>query len=47
VAGNDPELDIALKLWPHIQTFLRQESDEVAAFDETLKVLLQFGGVGT
>jgi flagellum-specific ATP synthase len=46
VAGNDPELDIALKLWPHIQTFLRQESEEVAAFDETLKVLLQFGGVG-
>lgn len=46
VAGNDPDLDIALKLWPHIQSFLRQESDQVAAFDETLKVLMQFSGVG-
>lgn len=46
VAGNDPDLDVALKLWPHIQSFLRQEADQVAAFDETLKVLNQFAGVG-
>lgn len=46
VAGNDPDLDLALKLWPQIQSFLRQESDQVAGFEETLKVLKQFGGVG-
>ncbi len=28
--GSDPDLDAALRLWPHIQTFLQQESHQVA-----------------
>ena len=30
MAGTDPDLDAALKLWPRIQTFLQQESHQVA-----------------
>ncbi len=42
--GNDQELDQALKAWPHIQTFLRQESDQVLSFEESLRNLISVTG---
>jgi len=43
--GNDQELDQALKAWPHIQTFLRQESDQVLSFEESLRNLISVTGI--
>jgi flagellum-specific ATP synthase len=40
MGGSDPDLDAALKLWPHIQTFLQQESHQVADLDGSVKALV-------
>jgi len=40
MGGSDPDLDAALKLWPHIQTFLQQESHQVADLDGSVKTLV-------
>jgi flagellum-specific ATP synthase len=45
--GNDAELDMAIRLWPHIQTLLRQESDQVLRLPETVQALLALTGGGT
>ncbi len=37
--GTDKELDRAIELMPHIETFLRQANDEVVAFSESVKQL--------
>ena len=37
--GTDKELDRAIELMPHIETFLRQGTDEVVAFSESVKEL--------
>jgi flagellum-specific ATP synthase len=37
--GSDPDLDAALRLWPHIQTFLQQESHQVADLEGSVKAL--------
>ena len=44
--GNDPDLDAAIKLWPHIQKLLRQEPAQVASLQETLQQLMQLTGSG-
>jgi len=41
IAGSDPELDEALKAWPKIQDFLRQESDMTIPLPQTLEILLR------
>jgi flagellum-specific ATP synthase len=41
IAGTDPELDEALKAWPKIQSFLRQESDVAIPLSKTLEALLK------
>lgn len=38
--GTDPELDMALKNWPAVLRFLRQDSEEVLGFDEAVTQLL-------
>mgnify|MGYP002655202566 FL=1 len=40
MAGNDPELDAALRLWPHIQTFLTQDSHQVAHMAGSIEALM-------
>ena len=37
--GTDPDLDAALRLWPHIQTFLQQESHQVADLEGSITAL--------
>jgi flagellum-specific ATP synthase len=37
--GSDPDLDAALRLWPHIQTFLQQESHQVADLEGSITAL--------
>jgi flagellum-specific ATP synthase len=37
--GSDPDLDAALRLWPHIQTFLQQESHQVADLEGRVTAL--------
>ena len=37
--GSDPDLDAALRLWPHIQTFLQQESHQVADLEGSVTAL--------
>ena len=39
MAGSDPDLDAALKLWPHIKTFLQQESHKVADLNGSIEAL--------
>jgi len=41
IAGTDPELDDALKAWPKIQDFLRQESEVAIPLLKTLEILLK------
>ena len=40
MAGTDPDLDAALKLWPRIQTFLQQESHQVADMAGSIGTLM-------
>ena len=40
MAGNDPDLDAALKLWPHIQAYLKQEAAQVTDLSKSLQGLL-------
>jgi flagellum-specific ATP synthase len=40
MAGNDPELDAALRLWPHIQTFLQQDAHLVTDLKGSVEALL-------
>ena len=42
--GNDPDLDAAIRLWPKIQTLLRQEADQVVHLAPTQREL--FGLIG-
>lgn len=42
--GNDPDLDLAIKLWPHIQKLLRQEPHQVASYQEAIQLLSQLSG---
>jgi flagellum-specific ATP synthase len=37
--GSDPDLDAALRLWPYIQTFLQQESHQVADLEGSVTAL--------
>jgi flagellum-specific ATP synthase len=37
--GSDSDLDAALRLWPHIQTFLQQESHQVADLEGSITAL--------
>ena len=39
VAGSNQDLDAALKIWPKIQSFLHQSSDESADFAKTIQLL--------
>jgi flagellum-specific ATP synthase len=39
MAGSDPDLDAALKLWPHIKTFLQQDSHMVADIQGSVEAL--------
>ena len=41
IAGTDAELDEALKAWPKIQNFLRQESEVAIPLSKTLEALLK------
>jgi flagellum-specific ATP synthase len=43
--GSDAELDLALRTWPRIETFLRQEVDEAVGLTQALEALK--GVVGT
>ena len=36
VKGSNPRIDEALRNWDRIRVFLRQQSDEKAAFDESI-----------
>ena len=38
-AGTNPKLDRAVARMPVIETFLRQSTDELNAFDETVELL--------
>jgi flagellum-specific ATP synthase len=39
MAGSDSDLDAALKLWPHIKTFLQQDSHMVADMQGSVEAL--------
>lgn len=45
VAGSNPDADRAISQWPRIQKFLRQAPEEQTAYEDTLKLLQQLGGV--
>jgi flagellum-specific ATP synthase len=40
MAGSDPDLDAALKLWPHIRSFLQQDSQLVADLSGSIEALM-------
>ena len=42
-SGNDPDLDVALKLLPALNAFLQQRAEEFSALDETRAQLLALG----
>lgn len=37
--GSDPELDMALRLWPRIESFLRQEVDDEVTLTQSVEAL--------
>ena len=39
VAGQDPDLDLAVQLWPSLIDHIRQNYDQKASFDESVKAL--------
>lgn len=43
-AGQDPELDLAIALWPKITAFIKQAAQEPASFEESQKALLELTG---
>jgi flagellar biosynthesis/type III secretory pathway ATPase len=44
VAGSNPEVDLALKVWPEIQTFLKQAPEEAAGYDTVVRGLRELAG---
>ncbi len=46
VAGQDPDLDLAVQLWPKLIEHIRQNYDEKASFDQSVQHLIRlFDGV--
>ncbi|MBF9046368.1 FliI/YscN family ATPase [Rhodobacterales bacterium LSUCC0031] len=43
-AGQDPELDHAVALWPKLTAFIKQAPNEPASFDESQKALIALMG---
>ena len=43
-AGQDPELDEAVALWPKLTAFIKQAPNEPASFDESQKALIALMG---
>ncbi len=41
VAGGDPELDMAVRMWPHIQRYLQQDADDSHSMQTSLAELLK------
>jgi len=39
VSGQDPDLDLAVQLWPHLIGHIKQNYDEKAPFDQSVKAL--------
>ena len=44
VQGQDPELDVAIKLWPDIVSLISQNASEKANFEESRQALINVGG---
>jgi flagellum-specific ATP synthase len=44
VPGGDPELDLAVKIWPAIQAFLQQDSEQVFDMQTSLSGLMKLTG---
>ena len=38
--GSDPDFDRAIRLWPQIQEFLRQDVTQVYSFENSVKALI-------
>lgn len=45
VPGGDPELDLAVRTWPAIQSFLQQDSEQVHDLQTSLAGLMKLTGV--
>ena len=43
-AGQDPELDLAVSLWPNLTAFIKQAPNESASFAESQKALIAIMG---
>lgn len=39
VAGSNPEVDLALKVWPEVQSFLKQAPEEAAGYEAVVRGL--------
>ena len=44
VQGQDPELDVAIKLWPDIVSLISQNASEKANFEESRQALINVVG---
>jgi flagellum-specific ATP synthase len=44
VPGGDPELDLAVKMWPQIKTYLQQDAEERFGMDNALAELMKIAG---
>lgn len=45
-AGQDPDLDLAVQLWPELMSLIRQPYDEKASFDDAVASLTGLFGQG-
>jgi flagellum-specific ATP synthase len=41
VAGGDPELDIAIKVWPQVQAYLQQDADDSLGMERSISELMK------
>jgi flagellum-specific ATP synthase len=45
-AGSDPDLDLALKMWPQIRSYLQQDSQQNVHLDDSIQSLMGMMGAG-
>jgi flagellum-specific ATP synthase len=41
VAGGDPELDLAIKVWPQVQAYLQQDADDSLGMERSISELMK------
>ena len=45
-AGQDPDLDLAVQLWPQLMDIIKQPYDQKAGFDDSVAALTQLMKAG-